>query len=140
MNFYFILFPFNCVYKCSAVEIMQEFKRNILNFGYIVIFKYEGMLPHSFDRFYVVTKFELPKIEDLQLTTVQFDSKCSYSDIRKDKNNLSSSSYLPKLLAYCQKIVPFEEFYKKQTDYYNCTASEVLANEIGLNITNIFEG
>ena len=29
----------------------------------------------------VVTKFELPKIEDLHLTTVQFDSKCSYLDM-----------------------------------------------------------
>ena len=27
------------------------------------------MLEHSFDRFYVVTKFEMPKIEDLKLTT-----------------------------------------------------------------------
>ena len=27
------------------------------------------MLAHSFDRFYVVTKFEMPKIEDLKLTT-----------------------------------------------------------------------
>ena len=38
-------------------------------------FKYEGMLSHSFDRLYVVAKFELPRVEDLKLTTVQFDSK-----------------------------------------------------------------
>ena len=31
------------------------------------------MLAHSFDRFYVVTKFEMPKIEDLKLTTFTFD-------------------------------------------------------------------
>ena len=86
------------------------------------------MLSHSFDRFYVVTKFELPKIEDLHLTTVQFDSKCNYFDTGKDKNNLSSSSYLTKPLAYCKKM----EFYKKQITYYNCTAYEVLANEIDL--------
>ena len=54
-------------------------------------FKYEGILLHSFDRFYMVTKFELPKIEDLHLTTVQFDSKCSYLDMGKDKNNFSPS-------------------------------------------------
>ena len=42
----------------SAVDIMPELKRNILNFGYGVNFKYEGMLSHSFDRFYVVMKFE----------------------------------------------------------------------------------
>ena len=111
---------------------MPELKRNILNFGYSVNFKYEGMLSHSFDRFYVVTKFQLPKIEDLHLTTVQFDSKCSYLDMGKDKNNISPSKYLPKLLTYCEKIVPFVEFYKKQIAYYNNTAYEVLTNEIDL--------
>ena len=33
----------------SAVDIMPELKQNILNFGYGVNFKYEGMLSHSFD-------------------------------------------------------------------------------------------
>ena len=53
------------MYDCSAVDIMPELKKNILNFGYGVNFKYEGMLSHSFDRFYIVTKFELPKTKDL---------------------------------------------------------------------------
>ena len=37
------------VYDCSAVDIMPELKKNILNFDYGVNFKYEGMLSHSFD-------------------------------------------------------------------------------------------
>ena len=107
----FILsFIFICIYGCLAVDIMPELKRNILNFGYGVNFKYEGMLSHTFDRFYVVTKFELPKVEDLMLTTVHFDSKCSYLAAR---NDMQPSSYFHKLLAYCQKIVPYVEFYKK---------------------------
>ena len=31
------------------------------------------MLSHSFDRFYTVTKFELPKTKDLKLATFGFD-------------------------------------------------------------------
>ena len=62
----------------SAVDIMPELKKNILNFGYGVNFKYEGMLSHSFDRFYIVTKFELPKTTDLKFMTFGFDFKCSY--------------------------------------------------------------
>ena len=54
----------------SATNTMPELKKNVLNFGYGTNFKYEGMLAHSFDRFYVVTKYEMPKIEDLKLTTV----------------------------------------------------------------------
>ena len=57
---------------------MPELKQNILNFGYSVTFRYEGMPLHSFDRYHVVTKFELHKIEDLHLTTDQFDSTHSY--------------------------------------------------------------
>ena len=110
---------------------MLKLKRNILNFGYGVKFRYEGKLSHSFDRFYIVTKFELPKIEDLHLTAVHFDSKY-YLDMGKDKNNLLSSSYLPKLLAYCEKIVPFVEFYKKPVAYYNRITYEVLSNVIDL--------
>ena len=40
----------------STVSIMSELKHNILRFGYGVNFRYEGMLSHSFDRFYVVRK------------------------------------------------------------------------------------
>ena len=54
-----------CICKCTSEDIMPELKRNILNFGYGINFSNEGMLSHSFDRFYVVTKFILPTINDL---------------------------------------------------------------------------
>ena len=62
------------------VEIMSELKGNILKFGYGINYKYESTLSHSCDRFYVVTKFELPKVEDLKLTTISYDSDCQYLD------------------------------------------------------------
>ena len=81
MNFLTIAFCFiTCVYDSSAMDIMPELTRNILNFGYGVNFKYRGMLSRSFDRLYVVTKFELPRVEALKLTTVDFDFNCSYLD------------------------------------------------------------
>ena len=40
----------------SAVSNMPELKHNVLRFGYGVNFRYESMLSHSFDRFYVVMK------------------------------------------------------------------------------------
>ena len=106
-------------------------KMGHFNFSYSVNFKYEAMLSHSFERFYVVTKFELPKAEDLHLTTVQFYSTCSYLKVEKDKDNIASS-YLPNLLAYYEKIVPYINFYKKQIAYYSCTAYVMLKNQIGL--------
>ena len=63
-----------CVCKYTSVDIMPELKRNILNFGYGINFKYEEMLSESFDRFYVVMKFVLPMVEDVKFLTIQFDS------------------------------------------------------------------
>ena len=54
-----------CVYGYTMIEICSgnmELKRNVLKFGYGINYKYEVTLPHSFDIFYVVTKYELPKV------------------------------------------------------------------------------
>ena len=90
------------VYDCSAVDIMSELKKNILNFGYGVNFKYEGMLSHSSDRFYIVTKFELPKTEDLKLDTFGFDFECSYAN----HTSTSTTNYV-RLMNYCMKTAPY---------------------------------
>ena len=70
MKFFIFIFII-CMYGTSAVSIMPELKCNVLKFGYGVKFRYEGMLLHSFDRFYVVTKIEIPKVSDMNLTLFQ---------------------------------------------------------------------
>ena len=59
-----------CLCRYTSVEIMPDFKRNILNLGYRINFKYEGMLAHSFDRFYIITKFVLPTMKDLKFSPI----------------------------------------------------------------------
>ena len=114
------------VYENSAVDIMPEVKRNILNFGYGVNFKYEGMLSHSFDRFYIVMKFELPRTKDLRLATFKFGFACSYAN-----HMTTSNTNYAKLLNYCMKIAPYAWLYQRQIQYYNRTAYDTLANDIG---------
>ena len=111
------------MYNNLAIDTKPELKENVLNFGYGVNFKYKGMLSHSFDRFYVVTKFEMPKIKDLKLATFSFDLIC------KHLNN--PKSYIHCYLKHCQKIAPYVEFYQKQIEYYNCTAYNFSKKEIG---------
>ena len=113
------------VYDGSVVDIRPKLKRNILNFGYGVNFKYEGMLSHSFDRFYTLTKFELPKTKDLRLATFKFDFACSYA------NHTSSNTNYAKLLKYCMKIALYAQLYQRQIQYYNRTAYDTLTNDIG---------
>ena len=110
---------------------MPELKRNILNFGYRINFKYERMLAYSFDRFYVVTKFIFPSVDDLKFPPIDFDSICSYlnADLSRHQN---AAQYLSNLKLICKKIVPFIDFYKKQIDYYNKTVYRILTKGISL--------
>ena len=67
----------------ATIDLMPKLKKHILNFGYGVNFKYEGMLTHLFDRFYVVTKYKIPRVEQLQSTTFAFNLTCSHLNISK---------------------------------------------------------
>ena len=67
-----------CIYRYTSIEIKSELKKNILKLGYGINYKYEGMLAHSFNRFYVVTKFILPTVEDLKFSTLNFNSNCEH--------------------------------------------------------------
>ena len=92
-----IAYVIACTHKILMVDIKPELKSNVLNFGHGVNFKYEGMLYHSFDRFYVVTKFGTPK-EDLKLTT--FTLYLVYECLNNPKG------YINQYLKHCQKIAP----------------------------------
>ena len=81
------------------IDVMPELKKNVLNFGYGVNFKYEGMLTHSFDRFYVVAKYEIPKVEHLHLTTFAFDLMCNHL-------NISKKCYPLRYIKHCRRIAP----------------------------------
>ena len=50
------------------MEIKPELKKNVLNFGCGINYKYEGILAHSFDRFYVVVKLILPTASDINFS------------------------------------------------------------------------
>ena len=64
-SFFCIILQF---YISTSTKFNPKLKRNILNFGYGINYKYECMLAHSFNRFYVVTKFILPMIDDLKFS------------------------------------------------------------------------
>ena len=61
-----------------GIEISPELQKNILKFGYSINYKYEAMLAHSFDRFYIVTKFMLPSMGAIKFSKSNFDHTCAY--------------------------------------------------------------
>ena len=123
-----------CVYRFTMMEINlgdTELQRNVLEFGYRINYKYVGTLSHSFDRFYVVAKFELPKVQDLEFTTIPYDSGCKHLDAVKTKRNYPLG-LINETKEYCIKIALYVIYCKKQVDYYNWIAYEILTSELAL--------
>ena len=94
------------------------------------------MLVHSFDRFYVVTKFMLPVIGDIKFSKLNFGSTCMYMK-KEYAPNSDSRKYLTELRTYCNKIKPFVSYYSKLIHSYNKTAHNILQNEIRLLLPHI---
>ena len=117
----------------STVSIMPELKQNVLRFGYRVNFRYEGMLAHSFDRFHVVTRIEIPKVLDLNLTVFQFDYNCSHvTNIENDTKFKVPSTIKDMFKVYCKNIIPYMYLYKHQVKYYEKMVYNILEKDIGL--------
>ena len=94
----------------ECIKFNPELQKNILRFGYGVNNKYKGMLTHSFDRFYIITKFILPLIGDIKFSNLKFDDSCSYMN-KEYTPNTDSRRYLTELKTYCNKIRPSVSYY-----------------------------
>ena len=127
-----LLFLVTLVWGTCAVSIMPELKHNILRFGHGVNFRYEGMLAHSFDSFYVVTRIEIPKVLDLNLTLFQFDHNYSHVMNIEDTNFKVPSTIKDMFKVYCKNIIPYMYLYKHQVEYYKKMVYDILDKDIGL--------
>ena len=110
-----------------------ELKKSILKFGYGINYKYEGMLAHSCDKFYVVTKFILPTIDDLKFSKTKYSEQCKHLQKEKGHTNKAKNHILD-FIQHCRKIRPFLQNYKDQTNSFNYTTYNILKKkqEIGL--------
>ena len=83
------------------------------------------MLLHSFDRFYVVTKFILPSIGDLKFSELNYDNTCTYLD-KRNAQNTETRKHMLDLITFCKKIAPFVLHYKRLIKSHNNTAHNIL--------------
>ena len=109
---------------CDSIKFNPELQRNILKFGYGMKYKYEGMLAHSFDRFYIAMKFMLPSVKDIKFSNLNFDESCTYMN-KKYAPQTDSRKYLSELQMYCNKIKPFVSYYSKLIASYNTTVHNI---------------
>ena len=139
MTFYlYSIFNFICYfYQDTSTKIKLQLKeKNILNFGYSINDKYEGMLAHSFDRFYMVTNFILPSIRDLNFSTLNYDNTCTYLD-NKNMCNTVLRKYMLDLMTFSKEIEPFVFYYKILIKSYNNMAHKIFKDEINLILPQI---
>ena len=91
------------------------------------------MLSHSFDRFYVVTKIEIPKVSDLNLTLFQFDNKCSHVVNIEIGTRFKNPSTIKEMFdVYCKNIIPYMNLYKLHLEHYEKMVYEILEKDIGM--------
>ena len=93
------------------------------------------MLAHPFDRIYMVTKFILPSIGDLNFPTLNYANACTHLD-NKNVCDTDSKKHMLDLMTCCKKIEPFVLYYKRLIKSYNNTAHNTLKNEINLYYLN----
>ena len=136
MKFYLYSIFICHFYQSTSSRIKLKLKKNILNFGYGINYKYEGMLAHSFDRFYVVTKFIFPSIGDLIFSKLDYDNTCAYLH-NKNVHDTDSKKHILDLMTFCKKIEPFVLYYKRLIMSYNNTVHNILKNEINLILPQI---
>ena len=77
----------------------------------------------------MVTKFELPKVEDLQFDDIPYDTECTHLDNPKPGQILGM---IQEVKCYCVKIASHIDYYRKQIAYYNQTVADILTNELAL--------
>ena len=82
------------MFKYTLFDILSDLKKNISNFGYEIKLKF--MVPHSIYRFYIVTRFILPTIEDIKNKPITFNLHCSDLDIKLD-NRIHSIPSMPNM-------------------------------------------
>ena len=124
------------IYEYMTMEIdleCTELQNNIFKFGYGINYKYMGTISHSFDRFYVVIKFKIPKVHNLQFTTIPYNNNCEHLEDAKSKGGLTLG-LIEEIKTYCVKIAPYIQYYKKLIEYYNQTATDIMTNEIALKL------
>ena len=94
------------------------------------------MLAYSFDRFYVVTKFILPSIGNLNFSKLNYDNTCAYLD-NKNMCNTDSKKHMLDIMRFYKKIEPFAFYYKRLIKSYNNTTHYILKNEVNVILPQI---
>ena len=103
MNFLNIFCTILCVSNSlgSPISISPDLLQNQLRFPYGINFKFNGMVHQNLDRVWIVTKFPLPKWED-----IKWDKEMEWNDNCTLLKESERNEYKEKLQTMCTEIRP----------------------------------
>jgi hypothetical protein len=101
--------------------------KNQLRFPYGVNYKYRGMVHHSLDRVWIVTKIPIPKFSDVKFETLQWDPTCSW--LYNNKKNVAPRSHLG-FQVLCNSTKLRTDMINARQEQYKKIIKEMLINDL----------
>ena len=112
----------------SQPEISSNLFLNRLNMSFGINYKYNGLLHHSIDRVWVVTKVALPKLEDIYFPDIVFDPDCAF--VKGLKHSRKATLHVENLRSICKSMKPIIHLMKGKESYYENAIRKILQEEI----------
>ena len=127
-----IYFLLNILAHGEGATFSPDVKQNELRFPYGVNFKYNGILHHNMARVWIVTKFQIPKFEDLLFKEHDFMPECDFS-ITSDHDQAWTDKFLyirNWMHAVCESVRPQLKLIKEKEKFYKNELKQLLDEEI----------
>ena len=130
--FTLILLIFGILTHSESASLSPDVKRNELRFPYGINFKFNGMLHHNMARVWIVTKFPIPKFENLELRENDLLPECDFTV--KSENEQAWTDYYMYLTDWmhqiCMSVQPQMKLIQEKEKFYKRELKQLLDEEI----------
>ena len=86
----------------SQPETSSDLFLNRLNMSFGINYKYNGLLHHSIDRVWIVTKVALPKLEGIHSPDIVFDPDCAF--VKSLKHSGTAAPHIENIRSICRSM------------------------------------
>ena len=116
----------------KSATISPDVQKNVLRFPYGVNFKFNGMLHQNMARVWIVTKFPIPRFEDLELQERNFMPECDF-EIHSDDVQAWTDEYhyvTGWMHHICMSVQPQLKLLQGKEKFYKRELQQLLDEEI----------
>ena len=113
-------------------DISPDLYKNELRPEWGVNYKYNGLVHHNLDRVWVVTKFPIPREQDIYTHGLKVDTSCSFLWNTENNSHLATQrqTYKEAMASMCKSMEPYIKFLQKKEKYLRNQVSEFYVSEL----------